>query len=95
MLDFVTEIEEICLNAKGNNKNDSIYEELAISLRESVEFEARVENIRLSQYLSDMYDEVCTKVIYVNEDNKYIFDKFDLNLLKELKKQIEESLISK
>lgn len=95
MLDFITEIEEICLNAKGNNKNDSIYEELAISLRESVEFEARVENIRLSQYLSDMYDEICTKVIYEDEDNKYIFDKFDLNLLKELKKQIKESLISK
>ena len=92
MLDLIDEIESFHneYTTVDSLSRSSKVIEISTGLSESINFEARNNNISYVPYMWRMYKTIVQDVIVKDENGGYVFDEFDMPKLRSLKKEIEE-----
>lgn len=88
MLDLITEITE-CHEKYIASETDAERTAVSKELTNSIEFDARVKNFRSVKYMSDMYDKIISEILCYDDHDEFVFQEFNIDALKEIKKSLE------
>lgn len=88
MMDFITEITE-CHTRYIASETDEQREAVSKELTSSIEFDARVKNFRSVKYISDIYDKIITEILCYDNNGEFVFQKFNMDGLGEIKASLE------
>lgn len=85
LIDEIIEHQQRYLVSKTDDEKNEITEDM----RSCIEFDARVDNFRSVKYMSDIYDKIIHDVIFYDEEGRIVFEKFNMDSLKTIKKDLE------
>lgn len=88
MMDLITEITE-CHTKYIASETDEQRTTVSKELSSSIEFDARVKNFRSVKYISDIYDKIVTEILCYDNNGEFVFRKFNMDGLGEIKASLE------
>lgn len=91
MIDLIEEIKESYAVYCNVATTETQRIEAQTQLKESMEFDARLENFKLIPYMWNMYDRINNEVLKQDAGSPYTFDRINMKLLDEIKEELEKS----
>lgn len=91
MIDLIEEIIESYVTYCNLEIPEAKRIEAQTQLKESMEFDARLENFKLIPYMWNMYSRISNEVLKHDVGSPYTFDRINMKLLDEIKGALEKS----
>ena len=95
MLNLIDEIKDSHSRYMAEDATEESRKAAEEDLLSSLQFEARNNNFRIVPYMNGLFDRICTEVVLKNEQGAFLFGEFRINILDDIKNELEEARTSR